>query len=393
MVWVAGRTLGGMRLRSRTHPDSVSEPSPGRGSSPSTGPGRTATGQALLVTADEDLREEVGRLAAAAALRLEVVASADAALHGWAAAGVVLVGADLLERVADRRPPARAEVHVLTNGADDRVYRHALALGAEGVVELPRAAEWLGDLLADLAEGRVRHARTVAVVAGSGGAGASVLAAGLAQVASRDRPTTLVDLDPGGGGADRLLGLDDLAGLRWGHLADVSGRLSSRALRDALPGDERLRVLTWDHVAGDDPPGAPVVREVVAAAQRGSDLVVLDVPRDLHRPGAADAVRLADLVVVCVRPAVLPVVAAGRVVAGLRGLGVPAGLAVRTGGGGLDPLDVADTLGLPLLTEVPTRRRTEELLDLGLGPAGAARSPVARAAREVLASLGAGVGS
>lgn len=373
-----------MRLRPRTSSGS----SPGSGLDPaSTRRPPPAGGPALLVTADRRLHDEVGRLAAAAALRLEVVPDVDEALQRWSCAAVVLVGPDLLGAVADPPPPPRPEVYVLTVGSDDGVYRHALSLGAQGVVELPRAESWLGDLLADLAEGRVHHARTVAVVAGSGGAGASVLAAALAQVAARDRSVTLLDLDPGGGGADRLLGLDDRGGLRWGRLADVEGRLSSRALRDALPGDESLRVLTWDHVAGDEAPAAPVVREVVAAARRGSDLVVLDLPRDLDRPGIADVVRLADLVVLCARSSVLPVVAAGRVAARLRSLGVPRGLVVRTGAGGVDPCDVAATLGLPLLAQVRTRRRTAELLDLGLGPVGSARSPLGRAAREVLASL------
>ncbi len=365
-------------------------PSPGSLGPPS--PEHAAAGgPALLVTADPRLRDEVGRLAAASALRVELLTAGADVLTRWAGARAVLVGPDLLETVADLRPPPRAEVYVLTVGADDGVYRHALALGAQGVVELPRAEAWLGDLLADLAEGRLHHARTVAVVAGSGGAGASVLGAALAQVAARDRTTTVVDLDPAGCGTDRLLGLDERDGLRWGQLADVSGRLSSRALRDALPGDDSLRVLTWDHTAVEDPPPAAAVREVVSAAQRGSDLVVLDLPRDLGRPGVADAARLADLVVVCARSAVLPVVAAGRTAAEVRALGVPVGLVVRTGAGSVDPLDVAEALGLPLVAQVPTRRRTEEHLDLGLGPAAVARAPLARAARQVLGVLAAEV--
>ena len=373
-----------MRLRPR--PASPSRP----GSFGSGGPSPAHAGSggpALLVTADPRLRAEVGRLAAASALRVEAHATVDDLLPRWADAGVVLVGPDLLEPAADLRPPSRPEVYVLTVGVDDGVYRHALALGAQGVVELPRAEAWLGDLLADLAEGRVHHARTVAVVAGSGGAGASVLAAAVAQVAARDRATTVVDLDPAGCGADRLLGLDDRDGLRWGQLADVSGRLSSRALRDALPGDDTLRVLTWDHTDAEVTPPTTVVREVVSAAQRGSELVVLDLPRALGDPGVADAARLADLVVVCARSAVLPVVSAGRTTAEARGLGVPVGLVVRTGVGSVDPLDVSDALGLPLIAEVPTRRRTEELLDLGLGPAATPRAPLSRAARQVLGSL------
>lgn len=372
-----------------------SSPGSGRstaGGAAAVGTGEAPDGPALLVTADPRLADEVGRLAAVAALRLEVAARTEEVLRRWAGAGVVLVGADLLETVADLRPPSRAEVYAVTTepggvGAEHALYRHALALGAQGVVELPRAEAWLGDLLADLAEGRVHRARTVAVVAGSGGAGASVLAAGLAQVASREGTSTLVDLDPGGCGTDRLLGLDDREGLRWGGLVDVQGRLSARALRDALPGDGGLRVLTFDTAAGDGPPPAPAVREVVAAAQRGSDVVVLDVPRDVGRTGVTEAIRLADLVVVCSRAAVLPVVATARLTAGIRGLGVPLGLVVRTRTGSLDPDDVARALDLPLLAEVPTRRRTEELLDLGLGPAASARAPLARAAREVLDAM------
>lgn len=386
-----------MRLRPRPRPDASPGPVLRRAGSllhpeeEGAEPARGSSGApALLVTADPALREEVGRLAAAAALRLEVVDGLDDVLRGWARAGVVLVGADLLERLAERRPPARPEVHVLTGAADDRVYRDALTLGARGVVELPRAAGWLGDLLADLADGRSHQGRTIGVLAGSGGAGASVLAAAVAQTAAREATATLLDLDAQGCGADRLLGLDDHDGLRWGSLAGVQGRLSSRALRDALPGGEMLRVLSFDHLADSVVPDAAVVREVVAATQRGSDLVVLDLPRDVDRPGVADAARLADLLVVCARSTVLPVGAAARVVSRVRGLGVPLGLAVRTGRGGVDPLDVADILGLPLLTEVPTRRRTEELLDLGLGPVGAARAPLARAAREVLDSLATG---
>ncbi|HEX4977233.1 MAG TPA: septum site-determining protein Ssd [Nocardioides sp.] len=368
------------------------------GSPPASAPGREvrsalpseAVGAALLVTGEPRLLDLVGRLAAAAALRLDVVGSAGEVLQRWAGAGVVLVGPDLAEQVAALRPPARPEVHVLTLGADDGIYRHALALGAHDVVELPRAEAWLGDALADLAEGRTQHAATVAVVAGSGGAGASVLAAALAQVAARDHTVTLVDLDAGGAGADRLLGLEDRDGLRWGRLTDLQGRVSSRALREALPGDDALRVLTWDRATGHSVPGTEVVGEVVAAARRGSDVCVLDLPRDLDRVGVAEVARQADLVVLCAASAVLPVAAAGRVATGLRGLGVPLGLVVRTGTGGLDPLDVADVLGLPLAAQVPTRRRTVELLDLGLGPARSPRSPLARAARQVLRSMGPG---
>ena len=193
-----------MRLRSRVLSGSPSGSTSGATSAAVGSPGAAP---ALLVTGDPTLHDAVVRLAAAAAVRIEVVGTAEEALLRWPSAGVVLVGADLVASLAELRPPSRREVHVLTGGSGDAVYRHALGIGAQGVVELPRAEAWLTDLLADLADGHVRQARTVAVVAGSGGAGASVLAATLAQVGARDRAVTLVDLDPGGGGADRLLGV------------------------------------------------------------------------------------------------------------------------------------------------------------------------------------------
>ena len=69
--------------------------------------------------------------------------------------------------------------------------------------------------LADSVEGGAPPARLVAVVGGSGGAGASTLSAALAVTALRlgVRPW-LVDADPLGGGIDLALGGEDTVGLR-----------------------------------------------------------------------------------------------------------------------------------------------------------------------------------
>lgn len=342
---------------------------------------------ALVVTADEALREDLRRLAAAAGVPLAEVADAADALPAWSTAGTVLVGGDVVDDLAALHPPPRGEVHVVartTPGAT--TYRGALELGAQGVVELPAAEAWLGDLFADLGEGDVRRALTVAVVPGAGGAGASVLAAALAQTGAGAGPVTLLDLDPSGAGADRLLGLEDEPGLRWPDLTEVRGRVSSRSLRAALPGAGSLKVLSWGR--SDISVPARVAVEVLAASQRGADLVVIDVPRVLDQPGVCEVVRRADAVVVCVRGTVLQVTAASRLTTRMVELGVPVGLAVRTGGTHVDPADVADTLALPLLAEYTSRRRVEELLDTGLGPLGSGRAPLDRAARSLLTALG-----
>lgn len=337
----------------------------------------------LLVTADEELLGDVLRLAAAAGAPLDVVHDPGGALRDWTGAAVVLVGADQANPLAVRCPPRREHVHVVSRGtAGDPLFRDALALGARGVVELPRSESWLVELLTDALDGSGSAARTVGVVAGSGGAGASTFAAALALTAAAGGPALLLDLDPWGPGLDRVVGLDDAAGVRWDSLLTSSGRLGSRSLRAALPERDGLAVLTWSAAATTDLEDA-AVREVLSAAQRGSRTVVVDLPRSLAGIAGEVAGRC-DQVVMVVDATVPGVASATRAAARLRARAPSVGVVVRATTGPLPAPAVADALGLPLLADYPSRRRVAEQVDLGLGPLGSRRSPLARAARAVL---------
>jgi secretion/DNA translocation related CpaE-like protein len=342
----------------------------------------------LLITRDDLLLDDLLRLAAAAGCSLAVAHDTTSGLRGWSAASVVLVGADLVARVAEQRPPRREQVHVVGPGpVGDEVFRSALAVGALDVVELPAAETWLVELLTDATDaagGRSsRPARTVGVVAGSGGAGATTFACALALTASAGATAALVDLDPLGAGVDRVVGLDAAAGVRWDSLVSSPGRLGSRSLRAALPAKDGLAVLTWEV-------GAPVVldaaavREVLSAAQRGHDVVVADLPRALDDV-TAEVVTRCDEVLVVVAPTVPGVASAGKVAAALRPLNDRLGLVVRVRGGGVPARQVAAALDLPLVAEAPDQRRLAEHVDLGLGPVRSSRSSLARAARAALA--------
>jgi MinD superfamily P-loop ATPase len=141
-------------------------------------------------------------------------------------------------------------------------------------------------------------------------------------------------------------------------------------------------VLTW----GAGPAvelDAASVREVLSAAQRGNDTVVVDLPRTLDDV-AAEVVTRCDVVVVVVEATVAGVSAAGRVTSSLRPLNDHLGLAVRTGRGAIPPGQVAGALGVPMLVEVPHQRRLAEHVDLGLGPVPSQRSSLARAVRTAL---------
>jgi secretion/DNA translocation related CpaE-like protein len=196
----------------------------------------------------------------------------------------------------------------------------------------------------------------------------------------------LVDLDPLGPGVDRVVGLEDVDGVRWDALLSSRGRLGSRSLRSALPGRSGLAVLTWGAgapVALD----ATVVREVLSAAQRGNDVVVLDLPRALDDV-TAEVVTRCDQVLVVVDASVPGVASAGRVTALLGSLNDRLGLVVRRSRSAVPSAQVSGALALPMVADVGHQRRLAEHVDLGLGPVHGHRSPLARAARTVLAAQG-----
>lgn len=333
----------------------------------------------LFITRDETLLDELLRLAAAAGVTPAVAPDGIGGLGGWAAAPLVLVGDDVAAEMAALRPVRRDGVHVVSWGSfPDGALRDALSLGAENVAELPPSGEWIVEQLTDLGERRPRRAWTVGVVGGSGGAGASVLATALGQVAAGSGPAAVIDVDPLGPGLDRVLGMEDRAGVRWDELCQTTGRLGATALRESLPRRDGLGVLTW--YAGRRGVLQPfAVREVLSAAQRGHETVVLDLPRS----GAAlveEVVARCDQVLVVAVPTVHGLASAARVVAGLPDEGT--GLVLR--GQGLDDADVARVVRTPVVLRMGDQRGLAESIDLGLGPVRSRRSPLARAATQLL---------
>ncbi|MDH2412590.1 septum site-determining protein Ssd [Nocardioides sp. CER19] len=335
---------------------------------------------ALLITADETLLDELVRLCAAAGTTPDVAADVGAALRGWSSAALVLLGADLAPEVARAAPPRRDGVHVVAWGsAPDALFRTALAVGAEGVALLPGSAEWLAAVLGDVGDvGRARGL-TIGLMAGSGGAGATTFACALAQLAARGGPTVVIDADPLGPGADRVLGLEERPGVRWGELARTAGRLSARSLREGLPRYADLAVLTW---ATGDPRDLDVatVREVLSAARRGHDTVVVDLPR-AGDPVTDDLVNRCDQVLLVVTASVTGIASAARLVARF---GDRSRLRLVVRGGGAEPEAVARAVGVPLIAAMGDQRGLAEAIDLGLGPVRSRRGPLGRAAQTVL---------
>lgn len=338
----------------------------------------------LLLSADELLIAEVRRLAAAAGVPLEVAATGLDGVRRWLPAAVVLVGSDLAETGAAHQPPRRERVHVVgAQPLGDLVFRHAVGLGAESVAALPESAEWLVELLTDVADEVPAPGPTIGVIGGCGGAGATVLAAALAAEAARQDSALLVDADPLGAGVERVIGLESSGGVRWDAMLQSTGRLSGRSLRETLPRQQGLSVLTWP-----SPRPAALqpfaVREVLSAGRRGFGCVVVDLPRQIDGV-VEEALLRCDRVVVVSPLSVAAVAAATRVIERLPEA-VPAGLVTR-GRGGVPATDAARMVRLPLLAEMPDQRGLDESLDLGLGPLRSSRGALARTARTVVDAL------
>jgi secretion/DNA translocation related CpaE-like protein len=263
-------------------------------------------------------------------------------------------------------------------------WQAAIAVGAEHVMTLPADEADLVAALSDAAEsGGAGEDRgpVVAVMGGRGGSGASLFATALAQSA---RNALLVDADPWSGGIDLVVGTEEKPGLRWPDLALEHGRLDSAALRQALPRLNGLSVLSSVRSGNEVEPGP--LAAVIDAGRRGGATVVCDLPRRLTR-SVEFAVDAADLVVLVTTADVGGCAATTAVASALGAINPNVGLVVRgPSPAGLRSVDVARTVGLPLLAAMRPQPSLAGMLERG-GLRLGRRSPLATAARRVLAVL------
>jgi secretion/DNA translocation related CpaE-like protein len=344
----------------------------------------TASNGILALVGDPVLRDDVDRVAAAAGLQV-VHATDPSSRKVWTAAAVVLLDVQAARRCADRALPRRDRV-VLVGRAEPggAEWEAAIAVGAQQVITVPAQD---GELMAELSDAAEaarddgRRGAVVAVVAGRGGAGASVFAAALAQTAP---DALLVDADPWGGGIDLVVGTEAEAGLRWPDLALQGGRLNFAALRDALPRRHGVSVLSVGRVGGDI--DAAPLGAVIDAGCRGGATVICDVPRR-STAAAETALDSADLVVVVAPADVRSCAAAAAITPWVSSLNPNAGVVVRgPAPSGLRSGDVAEIVGLPLLAAMRPQSNVAVALERG-GLRVRRRSPLAAAARRVLTVL------
>ena len=336
----------------------------------------------LALIADPVLRDDVTRVAAAAGLVL-VAVDAPSGRGAWTAALAVLLDTEAAGQCVARGLPRRPAVFLVGHG-DPQVsdWQAATAVGAQDVMTLP--AQDAG-LVSALTEAGTRddagRGPAVAVIGARGGAGASVFAVALAQMA----PTALlVEADPWSGGIELVAGSEELTGLRWPDLALQGGRLGYPALHDALPRRDGVSVLS-SGLGGADIQAEPL-GAVIDAGCRGGVTVVCDVPRRASAT-TETAVHAADLVVLVTPADVRSCTAARATRPWLVARNPNVGVVVRgPAPGGLRATEVADIVDLPLLAAMRPQAGIAEALERG-GLRVRPRSPLGAAARRVVSVL------
>jgi secretion/DNA translocation related CpaE-like protein len=352
----------------------------------------------IVVTGDPDLLDDLLRLAAAAGTDVDVAPDPAAARARYDRAPLVLIGSDQAESCLRARLPRRPRVIIVGRSPGvEAAWEVAELLGAEHVAVLPTAEPWLVDRFADrLDPGSA--GRVLAVIGGRGGAGASILAAGLAVTAvGTGLRTLLVDADPLGGGLDLVLGWEQVDGLRWPALTEAGGRVDPPALLRALPHRGDLVLLSFAREPGGPPEGrsseslGSVPGEAMAAtldaARRGRDAIVVDLPRHLD-DAATLALQAADRTILVV-PAELRATAAAARIAAMVAVHCD-DLAVVVRGpapGRLKAREVARALGLPLAGSLRPEPSLCQALERGEAPAAAGQGPLAELCRRLIADL------
>lgn len=315
--------------------------------------------QVVLATQDDRVRDAVEAAAVTLGRSISVVPEPAPALAAWPHAEVLLIGADLAAGLAAAAPRRRPGVY-LVGFPDADAATWSVPLGA-GVIPLPQGSMLLTDVLSGSSEA---GARVVAVLGGSGGVGASSVAAGMALAASASgRSCALVEVDELGGGLDLLLGAERTPGWRWSRLAGASGEVGDvRGLLPAVAGVPFVAMGRGDTAA--PLPGDAVVA-VLGTLARHHELVVIDAGR-APLPVARHTVQGADEVLLVSGSDARGVAAAAATLTRFEASSV--GVVVRAMPGGAAPQAVASALGLRLAGAIPHDRRLPKAAAEGVPP-------------------------
>jgi secretion/DNA translocation related CpaE-like protein len=237
-------------------------------------------------------------------------------------------------------------------------FKFAMQQGATDLLELPKESAILLQRLSDLENKKSVRAKTIAVISGSGGAGASTVAAMAAWGMRRRFQTVLVDLAPDGGGIDVIFGQERNPASRWRDFVNSQGEIPSKTFQRELPQVESLALMSHDR--GEIEDSAVINKKVLFSLFQSFELAVVDLEIENLKN-----INFQEVVLVCTNT-VKGVAAAVRKNNQIKKFGFTAKLVVRElSGGDVTPEKISQALKLELVAVISTETQFQKDLDRG----------------------------
>ncbi len=316
---------------------------------------------ALLVTRDERVITEFQKIAAVT--QTPLVISGDPVASDLSNAYRVFVAPDCAEVILSHDEI----VLVVVGTTGPETWRYAAKLSANHIAVIPDSREWLVEHLSAPA---TKQGLCVGIIPGAGGAGASLLACGLAFHARQlFNEVVLVDLDEISAGLDILFGIETQSGMRWQDFHTLTGSISGSDILRSLPSRDGVALLTHDESKTSSNQFSTNI--IIEQLRSAAGLVVMDFPRFTNQKAMAEILQQCDIVLVATPATVRGSASTKKAIAAISKHVTNIELVIRNlPGTNLDSLRIAQSLDVPLAGVVNSDPRIVEQIEQGFGVAG-----------------------
>lgn len=258
------------------------------------------------------------------------------------------------------------------------IWQKAIATNAKYVAFLPDARPWL---LENLIPKPKSAGYVMGLIGASGGLGTSLLSSLIAaNFAAKNKKVLLAEFSNFTGGLDVLCGIEEVKGTRWSH---ISNQVLPQDLLRSLPTVDEV------HLLSNDPnhlPPKELVIQIAKNLKSVTELAIFDLPK-VEQPNFSELVNICDELILVVGSTIRSINAANQILKNISGLTESKLVIRQLAGTNLAGLNIARTLGLPLLGEIPSDVKVVEHIEQGVSPTKISVNSYRKAVLEICAQL------
>ena len=273
-------------------------------------------------------------------------------------------------------------VVIVTTGEPGQIiWQKAVATGAKYVAFLPDARPWL---LENLTPKSNKQAHTIGVLGASGGLGASLLASFIAiHFAQSNQKVLLTELNPVSGGLDVLWGIESEKGMRWSHLSNELSQFLVQDVMRSIPAINGVSILSTDLAGISNEKSAT---DLIRALKTEVNIQIIDLPSP-QATSFGELVNMCDELLIIVGSSIKSISAANQLVNQLPQFGKAKLIVRNLSGTNITDLNIAKTLNLQLIGQIPTELKLVEHLEQGLSPTKIPNNAYRKAVLEICSNL------